>query len=108
MIAKPFELLENIPKESKDEIFELLLENKDIKIERIISYEHTSAKDFWYDQDEDELVVVLKGSAKIRYEDETIHDLKMGSSLYIKAHTKHQVIYTTNPTVWLAIFFNKR
>ena len=106
MDSKSFDLLKNIPDKSKDEIFETILEKKDIKIERIISYGQTTAKDYWYDQDQDEFVLILKGKAKIKYELGEIIQLDEGSSIYIKAHEKHQVIYTTNPTIWLAIFFN--
>lgn len=106
-MQKKFELLKNIPSESKDEIFETLIEKKDIKIERIISYGQTSPKDYWYDQDQDEFVLLIEGEAKIKYESGEIIKLEKGSSLYIKAHEKHQVIYTANPSIWLAIFFNK-
>lgn len=106
MNQNSFEFLKNIPSKSSKEMFELVLKNKDIKIERIISYGQTSDKDFWYDQDEDEFVLVLEGNAKIRYDNGEIFELEKGSSLYIKAHTKHQVIYTANPTVWLAVFIN--
>lgn len=106
MINEVYEFLDEIPKESKDEIFETLLTNKSIKIERIVSYGQTTKEDYWYDQKEDELVVVLKGDAKIKYKSGKIFELKSGSSLYIKAHTKHQVVYTSNPTVWLAIFID--
>ncbi len=61
-------------------------------------------KDFWYEQEEDEFVVIIEGSAKILYDDGTIFDLKKGDSLYIKAYQKHQVIYTKNHTIWLAVF----
>jgi len=101
-----FNFLENIPKESKDELFERILDKKDIKIERIVSYGQTSSEDFWYDQDQDEFVVVLKGKAKIKFDTREIIELQEGSSLYIKAHEKHQVIYTANPTIWLAVFFS--
>ncbi len=104
-MQKNFELLKNIPTESKDEIFETLIEKKDIKIERIISYGQTTPEDYWYDQEQDEFVLILDGFAKIKYENGKIIELKKGSSLYIKAHEKHQVIYTSNPTIWLAIFF---
>ena len=96
--------LDNIPPQSKDELFETILTNGNIKVERIVSYGQTTPEDFWYDQDEDELAVILKGSAKIKYDDGKIDNLKVGSSLFIKAHKKHQVVYTENPTVWLALF----
>ena len=99
-----FNFLENIPSSSKDEIFQTIVENDNIKIERIISYGQTTPKDYWYDQDEDEFVYIIQGDAKIKYDDESIHLLNTNDSLYIKAHQKHQVIYTSNPTIWLTIF----
>jgi cupin 2 domain-containing protein len=99
-----FNFLENIPDCSKDEIFETILSSKDVKIERIISYGQATNSEFWYDQDEGEFVIVLKGESKIKYNNEKIYELKTGDSLYIPAHQKHQVIYTADPTIWLAIF----
>ncbi len=102
-----FNFLTNIPKESSEEIFQTILQNDNIKVERIISYGQTTPKDYWYDQNEDEFVFVLEGVAKIAYDDESLYHLKKGDSLYIKAHQKHQVRYTSNPTIWLAIFISK-
>lgn len=99
-----FEFLKDIPESSKDEIFETIIQNRNIRIERIISYGQVTDKSYWYDQDEDEFVIVLEGEAKIKYDEGKIFDLKKGNSLYIPANQKHQVIYTSNPTVWLAIF----
>jgi len=101
---KIFNLLENISQTSKDEIFETIVSNDTVKIERIISYGQTTPKDYWYDQDQDEFVLVIEGNAKILYDDGTIYNLNKNDSLNIKAHQKHQVIYTANPTVWLAVF----
>lgn len=100
-----FSLLQDIPASSKDEIFETILQKENIKIERIISYGQTTPENYWYDQDEDEFVVVLQGFAKLQYYDGNIIELNAGDSLLIKAHEKHKVIYTENPTIWLAIFF---
>ncbi len=102
---KTFNLLDNIPFDSKDEIFETIISNNNVKIERIISYGQITPKDYWYDQDQDEFVLILKGSAKIKYNNGDIHTLNTNDSLYIPAHQKHQVIYTKNPTVWLAISY---
>ena len=101
-----FRLLENIPNSSKNEIFETITANDKIKIERIISYGQTTQEDFWYDQSEDEFVVILKGNAKIKYDNNKIFELKEGDSLYIPSKQRHKVIYTSNPTIWLAIFTN--
>lgn len=102
-----YKLLKDIPQSSQSEIFETIIQKKNIKIERIISYGQTTPKDYWYDQDEDEFVVILKGSAKLQYENNEIIELNLGDSLLIKAHEKHKVIYTDNPTVWLAVFYKE-
>lgn len=99
-----FDFLKDIPESSRDEIFETILSHKDIKIERIISYGQVSDESFWYDQEEGEFVILLEGEAKIKYFEGKIFDLKRGTSLYIPAHQKHQVIYTSNPAIWLAVF----
>jgi len=100
-----FNLLDNIPFTSKNEIFNTIISNDNIKIERIISYGQTTPKDYWYNQEEDEFVLILKGDAKIQYDDGSIHILNTNDSLYIQSHQKHKVTYTANPTIWLAIFF---
>ena len=99
-----FNLLSNIPLSSKEEIFEIITQNNNIKIERIISYGQTTANDYWYNQEEDEFIVIIEGKATILYDDKSTFNLKKGDTLYIKAHQKHKVTYTSSPTIWLAIF----
>lgn len=99
--------LDNIPSSLHEEVFQTIIKNENVKIERIISYGQHTPQEFWYDQTEDEFVLVLEGEAKIAYDDENLYHLKKGDSLYIKAHQKHQVRYTSNPTIWLAIFISK-
>jgi len=106
MIDGTFNFFSNIPKKSTNEIIEQVLKNEKVKIERIVSYGQTTPKDYWYNQDKDEFVIILNGSAKIKYNDNRVFELNVGDSLYIPSHQKHQVIYTDNPTVWLAIFIN--
>jgi len=89
-----------------EEIFETLVQTENIKIERIISKGQSSEDDFWYDQDQSEWVLLLKGQARLEFEDEMI-DLKAGDYINIDAHKKHRVEWTTpdEETVWLAIFY---
>lgn len=89
-----------------DELFTTLLEAADVRIERIVSHGHASPEGFWYDQEQHEWVVVLKGAARLRFEDETI-ELKPGDFVNILAHRKHQVEWTTpdEPTIWLAVHY---
>ncbi len=99
-------IFDNIPSTSKKEIFNTLFQNRDIKIERIVSYGQTSAVDFWYDQEENEFVLLFEGKAEIEFEDKIV-TLKSGDYLLIPKHKKHRVSYTAleQTTIWLAIFF---
>lgn len=99
-----FNFLKNIPEKSNEEIFQTVVSNENIKIERIISYGQRTPENYWYDQDEDEFVMIIKGEAKIKYDDGKIYHLLEGDSLYIKAHQKHRVVSTSDPAVWLALF----
>ncbi len=100
-------LFESIPEEINEEIFDLIVESDTVKIERIISKGHTSPESGWYDQDANELVVVLKGEAKILVENECEKHLVPGSYMNIPAHQKHKVTWTkeNEETIWLAIHY---
>jgi cupin 2 domain-containing protein len=98
-------LLAHIPEQLPQELFEQLFENAHVKIERIVSRGHRSPSDFWYDQDWDEWVLVLKGNAGLRLADRPDVMLGPGEALLIPAGVKHQVAWTDeqSETVWLAI-----
>ena len=101
-------LLTNIPTSLAEELIEVLIENKDVRIERIVSTGHSSPGNFWYDQEEHEWVVVLKGEARLLFKDDIESvGLKPGDHINIPAHKKHRVEWTTpnEPTVWLAVFY---
>ncbi len=96
-------LFVDIPPDLPDELFTTLLDAAEIRIERIVSHGHASR---WFDQDQHEWVVVLKGAARLRFEDETV-EMKPGDFMNIPAHKRHRVEWTTpdEPTVWLAVFY---
>src|SRR5260370_38091631 len=96
------DLLANLP----DELFTTLLEAANVCIERIVSHGQISPDGFWYDQDQHEWIVLLKGAARLEFEDGII-ELKPGDTMNIPAHTKHRVEWTTpdEPTIWLAIHY---
>lgn len=100
-------LFSAIPATLDHEIFEDLFKNNRIRIERILSKGHSSDKNYWYDQDENEWVVVLKGAGTVVFADGRQVCLNEGDYLNIPAHTKHQVSWTDPDvvTVWLAIFY---
>lgn len=102
-------LFENIPDSLPAELFTELIKAQNIRIERIVSLGHTSPEFGWYNQDEDEWVVVLEGSGTILFENGNECVLNKGDYLNIPAHTKHKVTRTDpkNLTIWLAVFYQK-
>ena len=93
------------PREDGEEAVEEILRRQDVRLERIVSHGQASAEGFWYDQDEDEWVLVLEGQAELRFEDpDEWVTLRAGDHLLIHAHRRHRVESTTSPTVWLALW----
>ena len=103
-------LFEPVIRTENEFIDELLsCKSKSLRIERIVSQGHISPPDFWYDQSEFEFVVVIQGSAKLEFlssSNNKILTLKRGDWVFIPAHQKHRVIYTSSqePCIWLAVF----
>jgi cupin 2 domain-containing protein len=98
-------IFENIPEQLPEELIECLFKRNNIKIERIISKGHITPKGQWYDQDEDEWVLLIQGQATLLYEkDRQTFHLNAGDYLLIPAHTRHRVEWTTpeRETIWLA------
>ena len=54
-------LFSDIPDCLTEELVTILAENQHVRIERIVSNGHSSPNGFWYDQEEFEWVIVLKG-----------------------------------------------
>ena len=102
-------LFVHLPRHLPDELFTKLLEDANVRIERIVSHGHASPEGFWYDQDQHEWVVVLKGGARLRFEDHMV-EMKPGDFVSIPAHKKHRVEWTTPDelTVWLGVHYGER
>ena len=103
-------IFRNIPESFTDEITDVLYSDKTARIERILSRGHKSPEGFWYDQEEDEWVLLIRGKAVLDFLDpeETV-GLIPGDSLLIPAHRKHRIV-STDPeetSVWLTVF-NRR
>lgn len=98
----------DLPDDLSVEVIETLAAGRNVRVERIVSRGQSSPVGFWYDQDQAEWVVVLKGESKLLIEGETeaIH-LRVGDHCLIPAHQKHRVEWTSpdGPTIWLAVFF---
>jgi cupin 2 domain-containing protein len=90
------------------ELFESIISNDNLLIERIISTGQTTAPGTWYAQEKDEWVIILQGEASLAYADGSQIKLITGDYLFIPAHQKHRVDYTSinPPCIWLAIHGN--
>lgn len=100
-------IFKDIPENLTEELIQTLIEKDKIRIERIISKGHSSPKDFWYDQEENEWVILLKGKAKLRFENDSLIELNGGDHINIPANKKHRVEWTESnqETIWLAVFY---
>ena len=100
-------LFGDIPGHLVEERTEVLSDSQHTRIERIVSTGHQSPDGSWYDQEEDEWVALLSGSATIQFDDDAA-DVRLvpGDWLTIPAHRRHRVASTSQnePTVWLTVF----
>lgn len=98
-------LFADLPDKADEERLDDLLKRPGVRIERIVSTGQASPPDFWYDQNWDEWVVVLSGSAGLTIAGEPETTLGPGDYVFLPAHTRHRVAWTDagTPTVWLAI-----
>ena len=86
------------------EIFEEIIRTSDILIERIISTGQSTPVGEWYDQPKDEWVILLSGTAIIRFETGEQVTLVAGDYLLIPSHCRHRVEETSRvpPCLWIA------
>ena len=102
-------IFSNLPDNLPEEVFETIVSNKHIRIERIISpKDHKTPEGKWFNQDLDEFVILLKGSAVLLYKESTESiSLKPGDYINIPRHIEHRVESTDKKleTVWLAIHY---
>lgn len=104
---KPKNIFASLPKNLDSEVFEEILVASTVRVERIVSKGHRTDEGSWYDQDENEWVMVLEGSASLEFEDGSKCDLAAGDYLNIPAHLKHRVAWMDPDaiTLWLALFY---
>jgi len=100
-------LFTDIPADLPNELIQAILTRPNLRIERIVSHGHASPECFWYDQHQNEFVILLQGAARLRFENEVI-EMKPGSFMDIPARRGHRVEWTTpdEPTIWLAVHYS--
>ena len=91
----------------EQEVFESILSNGDVVIEKILSSGQRTPEGQWLQQDKDEWVILLQGSSELSFEDGKRLTFNKGDYIFIPSDTKHRVEKTsTNPIcIWLAVHF---
>jgi cupin 2 domain-containing protein len=92
------------------EQIETLLDQPGFRLERIVSTGQATAAGEWLSQPRAEWVVLLAGSAAVRFEDELeSSSLRPGDVLHIPPNRRHRVEWTdaANATVWLALHYDE-
>lgn len=102
---KPNNIFGNIAEVGEEEQFDLLLKSPNCRIDRIVSAGHSSPKGFWYDQENDEFVLLVQGAATLEFEDHQV-TLRAGDYLHIPKNCKHRLESSSMDPVciWLCIF----
>lgn len=100
-------LLSAIPADIPEELFATLARSDAVHIERIVSRGHVTPPGQWYDQPRHEFVLLLKGAARLAFDDGREVALGPGDWLVLPAHEKHRVAWTdpAQDTVWLAVHY---
>jgi len=108
MVPDIFNLLTPLKVPSNEEVFEELFCGSSFRVERIVSTGQAANEGEWYDQKQAEWVVLLSGSAVLRFEGEAEgRTLISGDAVNIPAHCRHRVEATAadRESVWLAIHY---
>ncbi len=102
-------LFDAISQEMPGEAVEELLRAASFRIERIVSRGQASPAGFWYDQQTEEWVLLVSGSATLGFDDGRQVNLKPGDHLLIPSHCRHRVERTDpeRETVWLAVHWTR-
>lgn len=81
----------------------LLASDSGLLVERIVSWGHVTPEGQWCDQEKDEWVLLLEGSARLGFADGREVALERGRCLLLPRHVRHRVLETSKPCIWLAI-----
>jgi cupin 2 domain-containing protein len=101
-------LFADLPLAADEEHVLPVMETGGLRIERIVSNGQATPEGVWYDQETDEWVVLLRGTATLEFADGEMVEMAGGDYLKIARHTRHRVAATTHDTVWLAVHFDER
>jgi cupin 2 domain-containing protein len=106
-LPKPTNLMSFTPTPGHGESVRTLFDSPEVRIETIVSHGHSSPEGFYYDQTEDEWVLLVSGRAALGFEGQADPvELGPGDCILLPAHCRHRVKWTEPgiDTVWLAVY----
>jgi cupin 2 domain-containing protein len=110
MNPQPGNIFAHVPDDLPEELQQDLLTGDGFRVERIVSRGHASPADGgWYDQPQDEWVLLVRGRARLEFEgDPEPVEMTAGDYLHIPARRRHRVAWTDpdTETFWLAIHYH--
>jgi cupin 2 domain-containing protein len=101
-------LFADLPERNADEVFEDVLRTDAFTIERIVSVRPSLPAGQWYDQEQSEWVLLLRGSAGLLFEGRNeVIVMSPGDHVQIPSRCRHRVVWTDpdQETIWLAIHY---
>jgi cupin 2 domain-containing protein len=98
------------PMAGEETFLDLLTAPGGSKVERILSRGAASPPDFWYEQQWDEFVLVVTGTAVLAFPDDSERRLEAGDYAILPAFCRHRVAWTDPAieTLWLAVHMPPR
>lgn len=102
-------LTSGLPDAGAAEVFQALLEQGGVTFERIVSFGQATPEGSWYDQEQNEWVLLIAGEAALQIDGEAEpRSLAPGDWIFLPAHCRHRVVWTMqeSETVWLAVHWN--
>src|SRR3989344_6370505 len=101
-------IFSKIPKSFPKEIFNTIASSNKVKIQRIISRGHKTKDNYWYNQKQNEFVLLIEGSATLLFENNKRTNMKKGDYIIIPKRVKHRVENTSKKgnTIWLTVFYD--
>jgi cupin 2 domain-containing protein len=93
---------------TREENVETVIETDHFRLERIVSTGQATPAGQWYDQETNEWVALLSGSAGLLFEGESrVRVMRPGDCVLIPARRRHRVEWTDpdQKTIWLALHY---
>ncbi len=105
-------LFKDLPKklELEEEHHKDIENNAAFRLRRIVSKGHCTPKGEWHDQPYNEWVIMLKGAARLEFENqEQLIAVYPGDYIHLDAHQKHRIDWTDPDceTVWLVLDYGR-